>query len=140
LHFTNIFFRADPGGICQGDKFLAIKVMEKPAVRPEWLLVGNPNAIKAQEFSEQQKFVNSTELPLYMSEEDKSELIKMGVVFGEAVDDLFINALLPDGWKKISTDHSMWSNLVDDEDKIITQVFYKGAFYDRDAFLRLVIE
>ncbi len=44
---------------------------------------------------------------------------------------------LPAGWKKISTDHAMWSNLVDDKGRKRASIFYKAAFYDRSAHLQL---
>lgn len=52
-------------------------------------------------------------------------------------DPLFCHAELPAGWHKEATDHSMWSNLVDDKGRIRAKIFYKAAFYDRDAFTRL---
>jgi len=49
--------------------------------------------------------------------------------------DLFIECVMPAGWKKVPTDHSMWSNLLDDKGRIRANIFYKAAFYDRDAFM-----
>src|SRR5262249_62223077 len=62
-----------------------------------------------------------------------------GVVFGKVVpgDSLFVFVTLPNGWKKVPTDHSMWSNLVDDKGRKRAAIFYKAAFYDRDAHLRM---
>jgi len=42
---------------------------------------------------------------------------------------------LPIGWKKRSTGHSMWNDLVDDKGRVRATFFYKAAFYDRDAFI-----
>jgi hypothetical protein len=42
---------------------------------------------------------------------------------------------LPEGWHIKATDHSMWSNLVDDKGRNRASIFYKAAFYDREAFL-----
>ena len=59
----------------------------------------------------------------------------MGIVFGEDVDDLFVSCVLPEGWSKRPTDHSMWSDLVDNKDRVRARIFYKAAFYDRRAYL-----
>jgi len=50
---------------------------------------------------------------------------------------LFIQAKLPDGWKKVATDHSMWTDLVDNKDRVRAHIFYKAAFYDRSAHIGL---
>lgn len=52
-------------------------------------------------------------------------------------DGLFQYVTLPDGWKKVETDHAMWSHLVDDKGRKRASIFYKAAFYDRSAHLRL---
>jgi hypothetical protein len=44
---------------------------------------------------------------------------------------------LPPGWKVVPTDHSMWSDLVDAKGEKRASIFYKAAFYDRDAFIRI---
>ena len=61
----------------------------------------------------------------------------MGIVFGKEVDDLFVEVTLPAGWKKEATDHSMWSKLVDDKGRERASIFYKAAFYDRDAHINI---
>src|SRR6185436_8068032 len=35
--------------------------------------------------------------------------------------------------KKIATDHSMYTDLVDDKGRVRASIFYKAAFYDRKA-------
>lgn len=59
------------------------------------------------------------------------------MVFGGDYDDLFIQALLPAGWKKEATDHSMWSDLLDEQGRKRGGIFYKAAFYDRRADMHL---
>lgn len=100
---------------------------------------GNPNQILAQEAEGQKSFVESTTLPTKIGDKDKAILEKCGVVFGDVVegDDLFQYATLPDGWEKKSTDHSMWSELVDDKGRKRAGIFYKAAFYDRGAHMSL---
>jgi hypothetical protein len=51
--------------------------------------------------------------------------------------DLFIDAEIPVGWKKVPTDHAMWSNLLDPQGRVRASIFYKAAFYDRAAFMDL---
>lgn len=106
-------------------------------VRPEWTLGGNPGAILAQESRGQKELVNSAQLPTQCSAADRAKLEAAGVVFGEPTkgDPLFCAATLPAGWKKVATDHSMWSDLVDETGKKRGSIFYKAAFYDRSATL-----
>jgi hypothetical protein len=52
-------------------------------------------------------------------------------------DPLFQYVEMPPGWKKQRTDHSMWSDLLDDKGRKRGSIFYKAAFYDRDAFMNL---
>jgi len=97
-----------------------------------------PGGIEKQEAQGQKDFVASESLPRKCP---KQELEKLGFVFGETIDGvsgLFVQVKMPKGWKKQATDHSMWSELVDETGKVRASIFYKAAFYDRDAFLRLV--
>lgn len=95
--------------------------------------------IEAQEAQGQRELVNSTQLPVKVNSGDRKTLEKAGVVFGRATGiDLFVEATLPAGWKKKATDHSMWSELVDETGKVRATIFYKAAFYDRDAFINVV--
>ncbi len=101
------------------------------------LVMGASEAILHQEAQGQSSFVNSETLPTEMHTVDKEVLDKAGVKFGEKVegDEMFQYVELPAGWKKVSTDHSMWSNLVDDKGRVRAAIFYKAAFYDRSAHL-----
>lgn len=107
----------------------------------EWLMGGNPNAIEAQEAQGQQELVESSQLPLRCNYPRDFNVIKqylkMGidVVENSKEDDLFIDVKLPEGWKLESTDHSMWNRLVDNKGRERATIFYKAAFYDRDAFI-----
>ncbi len=101
----------------------------------EAMVVGGSNAIENQEKRGQTDLVNSAKLPIKCGKREQFE--KLGIVFGEDIDDLFVSATLPDGWKVQPTDHSMWSNLVDESGEEVASIFYKAAFYDRDAFMTL---
>jgi hypothetical protein len=62
-----------------------------------------------------------------------------GFKLGEPVegDDIWIHAELPEGWKLLPTDHSMWSEIRDDKGRKRCGLFYKAAFYDRSCHLTL---
>jgi len=89
-----------------------------------------------QEARGQQELCASTQLPQKGSESE--EIQALGIEWGESAkgDELFREATLPEGWEKRATDHSMWSEIVDETGKVRAEVFYKAAFYDRDAFIR----
>lgn len=108
--------------------------------QPQWLMGGNPRAIERQEAEGQTSFVESDTLPIDFGMFDKGEgktaLEKAGVKFLGPVegDALFNYVRLPSGWKKeATTDHSMWSHLLDDRGRKRASIFYKAAFYDRRA-------
>ena len=61
----------------------------------------------------------------------------MGIVFGEQISDLFARVQLPDGWRKERTRNVLWSSLLDDEGRTRASIFYKAAFYNNQAFIRL---
>ena len=94
-----------------------------------------PGGIEAQEAQGQRDLVRSTTLPIAG---DWDTLMRWGVIQGEKSDDLFCHCTLPEGWSKVATDHSMWSNLVDARGLIRASIFYKAAFYDRDAHINEV--
>jgi len=101
------------------------------------LLAATPGGVEAQEKVGQTMFVANDTLPHKFNFCKKEDFEKMGIVFGEKEDDLFSKVALPAGWKKLPTDHSMWSRLVDHKGRERASIFYKAAFYDRDAFLNL---
>ena len=98
-----------------------------------------PGGIEAQEVAGQAMFVASATLPKEMLHGCTREKLKaMGIKFGQDADDLFVTVQLPAGWKKQATDHSMWSDLLDDKGRKRASMFYKAAFYDREATISLV--
>lgn len=58
-----------------------------------------------------------------------------GIVFGEDHDNLFVRVTLPAGWKIVPTDHNMWTDLLDADGCKRAGIFYKAAFYDRNAHI-----
>jgi hypothetical protein len=98
------------------------------------MAAATPGGIEAQEAQGQTDFVASETLP---RECPREQLESLGFVFGENADDIFTNVQFPNGWKKVPTEHSMWSNLLDDKGRKRGGIFYKAAFYDRSAHMNL---
>ncbi|SET51723.1 hypothetical protein [Nonomuraea wenchangensis] len=101
---------------------------------------GGPSAsIERMEAQGQREIVNSTVLPSRLNYGTEDELTALGFKLGDKVagDPLFRHAELPTGWKREGSDHAMWSYLVDELGRRRVSVFYKAAFYDRDAFLNV---
>lgn len=58
-----------------------------------------------------------------------------GITFGEDVDNVFVYVTLPPGWQIVPTDHNMWTTLLDEQGGQRAAIFYKAAFYDRNAYI-----
>ncbi len=99
------------------------------------IVAQTPGGIELQEAAGQAALVGTRDL--LPRDCPREQLEALGFVFGEDADDLFVNVTLPKGWRKKATDHSMWSDLLDDKGVKRGSIFYKAAFYDRSAFLRL---
>jgi hypothetical protein len=67
----------------------------------------------------------------------RGEWERLGFVFADSVDDLFIQAQLPEGWRKAPGDNAYgyWTYLLDARGCRRAAIFYKAAFYDRSAFI-----
>ena len=98
------------------------------------IVASTPGGIEAQEKAGQLALVASTDMP---KELDRAAFEALGFTFGEPVDELFVTATLPPGWKRQATDHSMWSKIVDEQGRERVAIFYKAAFYDRRAHARI---
>lgn len=89
----------------------------------------------------QRQLVNSSQLPVEVQRPGTdADFEAVGFTFGapEERDDLFRPAALPPGWTKRGSDHAMWSYIDDELGRERVAIFYKAAFYDRSAFMRLV--
>lgn len=93
--------------------------------------------IERQERDGQRQLVNSDRLPSQMG--DQAAYEALGFTFGEPDerDPMFRPATLPEGWKRQGSEHAMWSYLVDELGRKRVAIFYKAAYYDRSAFMRL---
>jgi hypothetical protein len=97
-----------------------------------------PNSIEQMERDGQQQLVSSDRLPVDTHRTD-AEFEALGFTFGDPDpgDPIFRPATLPEGWRREGSDHAMWSHLVDGLGRKRAGVFYKAAFYDRSAHMRL---
>jgi hypothetical protein len=102
------------------------------------LAVGTTDWITAQEAAGQRQVVASASLPTDSGGTD-AEFLALGFTFGDPSprDPMFRPATLPEGWSKQGSDHSMWSYVVDSLGRRRVAIFYKAAFYDRSAHMRL---
>jgi hypothetical protein len=103
------------------------------------LATGDTDAIiGAQEKAGQRQVVHSQSLPTALHS-PREAFEALGFTFGEPDphDPLFAPATLPEGWTREGSDHAMWSYIVDQQGRRRASIFYKAAFYDRDAFMSL---
>lgn len=110
---------------------------------PEHLLAdavarGVTDAILLQESQGQREIVESDVIPtdIHCTEDD---LKALGFELGQPLlnDPMFRTAKLPLGWKREGSSHAMWSYIVDEHGYRRVSIFYKAAFYDRNAHLSL---
>lgn len=104
-----------------------------------FLVAATPGGIEAQEKAGQAALCASAQLPkpTKYHGNTQEQFEKIGIVFGAPVDDLFVSVTLPAGWKVQPTNHSMWSDLLDEQGRKRAGIFYKAAFYDRKAHMSL---
>lgn len=113
--------------------------VEKDIFLEDALINGQSVAIERQESEGQKQLVTSDVIPTDMySQEEAFKRLGFELLGVVEDDPLFQYAKLPDGWKKVATTHSMWSDIVDASGKVRAVIFYKAAFYDRAAFIKLV--
>src|ERR1700761_5319407 len=100
----------------------AMLVAMKGDYMENFIAASVPGGIEAQEKRGQTSFAASETLP---RECPRAMLESLGFVFGDDADDLFVKVQFPEGWKKVPTDHSMWTDLVDAKGRRRGGVFYK---------------
>lgn len=101
--------------------------------------MGLPGAIERSEAAGQRELLVSDVLPVDAHGDDE-KMVALGFTFGAVVegDPIFRAATLPDGWKREGSDHAMWSYIVDERGIKRVGIFYKAAFYDRNASMHLI--
>lgn len=102
-----------------------------------FVVAATPGGIEAQEAAGQAMLCASEQLPKEVRGATREQLEALGFKFGDDVDELFVTCTLPPGWKKQATGHSMHSDLLDDKGRRRAGIFYKAAFYDRRADMRM---
>jgi hypothetical protein len=102
------------------------------------LIASTPGGIERQEAAGQRTLVESAMIPKEISGATREQLTALGFKFGADVDELFVTCELPPGWKKRGTDHSMHSDLLDEQGRKRAGIFYKAAFYDRRAHMSML--
>lgn len=95
-----------------------------------------PFGIEAQEMDGQHDLLSRDIMPRRLRP-GREAFEKVGFVFGKFADDLFIEAKMPEGWIKKATDHSLHSEILDGQGRKRGALFYKAAFYDREAYASL---
>lgn len=104
-------------------------------------LRSGPGFIEAQEALGQAELICSDVLPAVMTPAARAALEAAGVVFGarasDEPDEIWQECTLPAGWKKMATNHAMWSDLRDEKGRKRAAIFYKAAYYDRSAKLHI---
>lgn len=107
------------------------------------LVHGTEGFIEGMEAQGQKELVQSDVLPMRIGyDETDADYEALGIVFGETVEDdpIFRHATLPEGWYREGSDHNMWSHIMDETGKERISIFYKAAFYDRNAHMYIVKE
>jgi hypothetical protein len=117
------------------------KRVEGPATPESMLLgalVGGMDAMAdAVEGGGQESLVASDQIPVKRQGVTDAELVALGFVLGEVGPDrLFQDATLPPGWRKVATEHNLWTRIVDGDGLERFSVFFKAAPWDREAFMR----
>lgn len=96
------------------------------------------SGIERMEAEGQRALIQSAMIPKEIIGATREQLTEMGFKFGSDVDELFVACELPPGWTKRGTNHSMHSNLLDDQGRYRAEIFYKAAFYDRRADMSML--
>lgn len=100
------------------------------------MVASTPGGIERQEAAGAAHLVESAILPTEIKGATREQLTALGFRFGTEVDDLFVHCDLPSGWTKVGQD-SYWTDVLDDKGRKRAAIFYKAAFYDRRAVMRM---
>jgi hypothetical protein len=101
---------------------------------------GSGAFIEEMEREGQAQLVTSDRLPTRFNSGTQAEFEALGFTFGDPDPDdpMFRPATLSQGWSRKGSDHAMWSYITDEHGHDRVSIFYKAAFYDRDAFMNLI--
>lgn len=81
-----------------------------------------------------------TSLPLDIQRGTWLELELLGIKQKKAPekDSVFVDVVLPPGWKKEATGHPYWSQLIDEQGRRRVNIFHKNELYCNEASMYLV--
>lgn len=100
--------------------------------------------IEAQEAAGQREMVRGGHLPKFNERRepiDRAAFEALGFSGWSREDDLFVDVNFPVGWSYVPRpDHNMWSEIKDAGGRVRGRAFYKAAFYDRRAHVRLLAD
>lgn len=98
---------------------------------------GPSGYVEGLEADGQRQLVDATEL--MPRNAPWSALEELGFASPTPTDDkLFVRTRLPEGWRKVPSDHPMWSYVEDERGLRRVSIFYKAAYYDRRADAHVV--
>jgi len=114
---------------------LLSRAMQKgPEFTENFIAAATPGGIERQERQKQQELVRNEQLPIKLGS-PKEFFDKLGFKFGRPIDKMLQEGTLPEGWTKIASPfHSMYSYVLDQKKRARWTIFFKGAFYDYEAF------
>ena len=100
-------------------------------------IAASPGGIERQEAAGQRELLERNILPREIKGGTCEQLAQFGLKFGEDVDDLFVECELPSGWTKKAGAWDTHNDLLDEKGRIRAFLFFKAAFYDRQAYMSL---
>lgn len=83
------------------------------------------------DYKEEEKKINENN---YQYTKKKYEEMGIKIINEMLEDSELIEVKLPEGWKKQYTDHSMWTNIINEKGDKVFEYFYKSNPWDREAF------
>jgi hypothetical protein len=100
-------------------------------------IASTPGGIEQQEAAGQRTLIESNILPTTIRGATREQLTAFGFQFGQDMDDLFVECTLPPGWTKKAGEWDTHNDLLDEQGRIRAFIYYKAAFYDRQAYMSL---
>lgn len=133
-----VWTECEDGGIVEPSdipiELLAGAMLKGPEFTENFLAAATPGGIERQEREKQRELVRSEQLPIKLGS-PREIFDKLGFKFGRTLDKMLQEGTLPEGWMKIASPfHSMYSYVLDQKKRARWTIFFKGAYYDYEAF------
>lgn len=103
-----------------------------------FMAASSPGGIEAQERMGQKDVCRKTMIPKEMIP-NRRAYEDMGIHIRNDANDIFFSADYPKDWTIKPTNNPYYSLIIDNTGKERAQIFYKAAFYDKSAYIRLTI-